>query len=465
MIGIVVISRMLRSIRISFAKIVIFGSSIIFGGVAYLAANLAADLATDLAIVFNISGKGDDNPIGNVQLTNTKFDGAFKLYAVTEKPVDLGYDENGSLYFLSQTGEIVKSTFDLGNRRQLCKFFNVASQNFLEEAGCSAIAFHPDFANQHTRGYGKFFVSVAEKIGAGQSFEDVDIEHHQEVIYEFTSSDHYSNEFTGKRREVLRLSGLPNIKGSVITDLTFDHRGLLYIGVADSFETDKSKASDLESVYGKVLRIDPLFDVERNTPYRVPRSNPFYLVKNSLSELWSYGLRNPHTVTYDPFREWVCISDTGKDLLEEFNVSHFGAEFFGWNLSEGSYFYPPSQKHAVSEEITSPQIEYARGGSVGRNVGGMIYRGERFPFLDGKAIFADETGQLLVGEVTPNRNTRKLDVLKANGEIKGAVKSMKVGPSGELFVFCEDGKIFELEKARPMMRHYYTRRPMVAMVW
>lgn len=445
---------MFRNLILNGAKIAIFLLSVLFGAVLHTGINVYDALAT--------VNETPEPVIGDVVINDAKFDGEFKLFAVTENPVDLGFDKDGTIYFLGETGAIVKSTFDEEKRRQLSSFYTIETANFLPGTGCSAIAFHPDFSTKHSRGYGKFFVALAESKGSGAAFEKVDGEKHQEVIYEFTATDHLSGDFTGSNREVIRISGLPDVEGNVIKDLTFDHRGLLYVGICDSPETQNSKASNLQSVYGKVLRIDPLRDETLSRPYRIPGSNPFFLVKNSLSELWSYGLRDPHTVSYDPFREWVCISDTGQDMLEEINVSHFGAEFFGWNLSEGSFFYPPAGKHVVGDEISSPQIEYARSSIVGRNVGGVIYRGERFPYLDGKAIFVDEGGQLLTAEVAPEKHTKKLNILKPFGEIKGEVKSMKSGPDGELFVLCENGKIFELSKTRPMLRHQRRHSAMLA---
>lgn len=449
---------MFRVLRFNIAKIAIFAVSFILGGIVYLGVSLFGAIKAPTGQ----QQQQTNLEVGSVELNDTKFNGEFKLFAVTDNPVDLGYDKTGAIYFLGQSGEIVKSTFDEDNKRQLSRYFEIETGKFLRKNGCSAIAFHPDFTSKHTRGYGKFFVAMAEQKDAGFAFEPIKGETHQEVIYEFTATDHLKGDFAGNSREVFRISGLPDVEGNMITDLTFDHRGLLYIGVCDSTNSENSRASDLQSVYGKVLRIDPLKDDARDQPYRVPGSNPFYLVESSLSELWSYGLRNPHTITYDPFREWVCISDTGQDMLEEINVSHFGAEFFGWNLSEGSFFYPPAGRNVVGDEIASPQIEYARGSDVGRNVGGMIYRGERFPYLDGKAIFADESGRLLTAEVAPEKHTRRLNVLKPFGEIKGAVKSMKSGPNGELFVLCENGKIFELSKTRPMLRHQRNHRAMLA---
>ena len=434
-------------------KIALFLISAIFGAIVYI---LGASLFTRALVDPNLSLQ-----IGSIELEPTGFDGELKLYAVAHQPVDLGFDGSGALYLLNQTGSIVKKGI---NQAEHSKFHQVERPNFIPAAGCSAVAFHPDFLNKKNRGFGKFYLALAEKKGSGKTAFRCEEPDHQEVVVEFTTRDPLASRFEGSIREVLRIDVPAKLDGNALTDLTFDHRGLLYIGIADSLAPEKSSASNLESIHGKVLRINPLEDNQKKRPYGVPRSNPFFLVSNSLPELWSYGLRKPHSVSYDPFREWICISDTGQDLLEEINVSAFGAEFFGWNLSEGSYFYPLSDIHATGEGIVSPQIEYARGRGVGKNVGSVIYRGERFPYLDGKAVFADETGRLLAATVEPDKTTNKLHILKPGGDLTGNVISLKEGPSGELFFFCDTGEIFELSKARRAQAGGLSTRALLARV-
>jgi len=449
---------MIRKSRISAVKVVIVIVSMLLGAGGY----------TGFQIVSAFSNHAEEevrSKVGAIELNKTIFDGEFQLVAQTEKPVDLGFDSSGGLYFLSQSGRIIKSITDSEQNRVLIPYHDLETKNFSKSAGCEVMAFHPDFSVEQSRGCGKFYVVVSEQKGSGKLFEPIEGETHQEVLYEFSARDHRTNRFEGTSRELLRIGGMEGVNGVAITELTFDPQGFLYIGVSDSQDPKKSQASELDSIYGKVLRIDPLIEKGAVAPYRIPVNNPFQLVKSSLPELWSYGLRNPHSVSFDPFRDWVCVSDSGVDMLEEINISSEGAEFFGWNLSEGSYFYPPVEGDRVGDGIVFPQIEYARGQKVGKNVGGIIYRGERFPSLDGKVVFMDESGQLISAEIDPKKRVKRLAILKAGGELVGGVRSLKTGPDGEIFVLCEDGKILELGKARPMQTHQYSHIAMLASIF
>ena len=47
------------------------------------------------------------------------------------------------------------------------------------------------------------------------------------------------------------------------------------------------------SIFGKILRIDPLGKNSRNGKYGIPASNPFVKTADALGEIYSYGHRNP----------------------------------------------------------------------------------------------------------------------------------------------------------------------------
>lgn len=429
---------MFRSVMFRYA--LVFIASMVVGAAVYLGA---------VGINHNFGNKEKVQMIGDLLMREDSLAGELNLFAVTEKPVDLGFDSRGFFYFLNQNGEIIQCIRSEETETQLMtKFYRMQNSKFLEDKGCSAIAFHPDYLVHGTQGYGKFYLACAEKKDSGLSFEEVENETHQEVIYELTNTNMEAERFSGPKREVMRLSVVKGARESILTDLTFDQRGFLYIGVTDT--PDKSRAADVGSLYGKVLRIDPLEDAINEEPYTIPRSNPFYYVKDSLPELWSYGLHNPHTINHDSFHNWICISDTGKEMYEEINLSNAGAEFFGWDLAEGSFFTPASNRQPVTEGVTTPQVEYSRETVLGRNIGGIIYRGERFPQLDGKTIFADEDGRLMTAQMTPGKKVRHINLLiksSEGGRVKA--KSLKEGPSGEMYMLCDTGEIYELQKSNP----------------
>ncbi|HEV2985852.1 MAG TPA: PQQ-dependent sugar dehydrogenase, partial [Vicinamibacterales bacterium] len=61
----------------------------------------------------------------------------------------------------------------------------------------------------------------------------------------------------------------------------------------------------LDNLVGKILRIipDPMEQQSASTlsdngRYRVPSDNPFVSTEGARKEIWAYGLRNPHRLTW-----------------------------------------------------------------------------------------------------------------------------------------------------------------------
>src|SRR5437016_4437840 len=68
----------------------------------------------------------------------------------------------------------------------------------------------------------------------------------------------------------------------------------------------RSNPQRLDTVAGKILRIIPDLGahvesstVSENGRYRIPRDNPFTSVDGARKEIWAYGLRNPHRLSWD----------------------------------------------------------------------------------------------------------------------------------------------------------------------
>lgn len=435
------------------SRITIFLLAMIGGAALYLVAAVPRD-------PHEIPGRGWEENIATEHLPilqPTRFHGELHLVAVANDPVDLSFTKGRTVYLLNRDGTVMEKALSDRDCRKLTLFRDVRTEPFLEEYGCSAIAFHPDFSREETAGFGKFYVALAEeKEGDASTFDDLEKASHQEVIYEMTRQSHLEH------REVLRIDVPGGTRSPLITDLSFDRHGHLYIGVSDLIGCRNSRATDISSIYGKVLRVDPLPDAERQSPYRIPESNPFVFLENSYHEIWSYGLRQPHSVSYDPFRDCVCISDTGADSFEELNISNLGAEFFGWNLAEGSFLYPPEELRSAGVEVDLPSVEYARSVRLGKIVGGLIYRGQRFPHLEGKLVFAEESGMLLSASIKRNEPTSRMEVLLSREKTGRPARRMVSGPGGEVFLFGEDGRVFELNKSRPIVESDYRKGAMVA---
>jgi len=180
--------------------------------------------------------------------------------------------------------------------------------------------------------------------------------------------------------------------------------GLLYIGIADGGGRGdpSNNAQDLGSVFGKILRIDPLGSNSANGRYGIPASNPFATDQDTLSlrEIFAYGLRNVQHVAWDTATGRMYVTDIGQSTVEELNVVTAGANL-GWNRWEGSFLY--ADRSGVSLEnqrgdptVTYPAVEFAHPDSLFTSrvavTGLVVYRAADIPELTNMVLFGDLPG-------------------------------------------------------------------------
>jgi uncharacterized repeat protein (TIGR03806 family) len=120
--------------------------------------------------------------------------------------------------------------------------------------------------------------------------------------------------------------------------------------------------------------------------YFIPNDNPF-VGEGGLEEFYAIGLRSPHRMTFDPVDGIAWIGDVGQNHLEELDVLQPGANY-QWAFREGSLDRGLEMTEAPLGVWTDPVLELPRDES-NAIIGGFVYRGSRFPELDGKYIFGD----------------------------------------------------------------------------
>jgi len=184
----------------------------------------------------------------------------------------------------------------------------------------------------------------------------------------------------------------------------------------------RSNPQRLDMLVGKILRIIPDMkeDVDRSTVsengrYRIPKDNPFASKAGARKEIWAYGLRNPHRLTWD-----VDPSDRrnnhlialviGLSTWETVDIIHKGANY-GYSLREGpqqlngdNSLSSLPDKDAIPVQIdatktdgtvhpTYPVIAYGHSKAAGiiAIANGFVYRGKAIPALRGKFLFGDIT--------------------------------------------------------------------------
>lgn len=167
----------------------------------------------------------------------------------------------------------------------------------------------------------------------------------------------------------------------------FGPDGYLYIASGDggSANDPQNNAQNLGTLLGKLLRLDV-----SGANASIPPGNPYLGVVEARPEIWAYGLRNPWRASFDRQSGDLWIADVGQNRLEEINfqpANAAGGQNYGWKLFEASQC-GPGLASCSPIGLTAPVAEYGRDGGCSVT-GGYVYRGRRYPAMQGLYFFAD----------------------------------------------------------------------------
>jgi glucose/arabinose dehydrogenase len=290
--------------------------------------------APEIALVKVADGFEDPTSVANAG------DGSGRLF-VTERV--------GRIRIVNEDGSVEPEPFlDLTNINPLG---NDVQTGFVEQ-GLYSVAFHPDFQSN-----GYFYVHYASLPFNGDG-----------MVVRFQVDPESPNVMTPERtnetaKVIIRIEQpYYNHNGGQIA---FGPDGYLYIGSGDGgWEGDPLQAGkDLTTLLGKMLRIDVDVDDGDYAAYRIPPDNPFAEASKerlmvlfgiteeqfaeirtiAKPEIWSWGVRNPYTFSFDPETGDLFIADVGQNHWEEIiyqPASSEGGEYYGWPDMEASFCHP-----------------------------------------------------------------------------------------------------------------------------
>lgn len=283
--------------------------------------------------------------------------------------VDIAHSGDRRLFIVGQSGIIKIVTF--GGQIQPLPFLDITTKVLLSgEMGLLGLAFHPQYKQN-----GYFYVNYIDKS-------------QNTVIARYQVSQTDSTVADANSGTILLTFAQPytNHNGG---DLNFGTDGYLYISSGDggSGGDPLDMGQNKTTLLGKILRID----IDSTFPYAIPAGNPFVDgTGGNADEIWSLGLRNPWKFSFDKQNGDMWIADVGQNAYEEINLEPSGGAGginYGWRCYEGNHAYNIANCLPIAS-YTFPIYEYAH--SEGCSItGGYVYRGNSFPLLQGRYLYAD----------------------------------------------------------------------------
>ena len=305
------------------------------------------------------------------------------------------------------------------------------------ESGLIGFAFHPEFATN-----GLLYTVHAEFARDNPAkpnfvppgYTDAQVTYHN-VITEWRAKNPAAATFDGTRRELLRVAHIVQNQSHPMGAVEFNPTakpgspdyGLLYTSGSDlgfsngggPHANNAGATQRLDSVIGAILRIDPRSpSVSKGTKglgdYTIPPSNTFAADGNprTLGEIYAYGFRNAHRLSWDPADGTMFAFDIGMDNVEEINIVRNGGNY-GWMKREGIWENGMSRPGGALNQLFELPADLLDGKTKdefiypvamydhdeGRAIsGGFAYNG-KIAALRGKVVFGDvQRGRLFAAD-------------------------------------------------------------------
>lgn len=364
----------------------------------------------------------------------------------------------------------------VGSEVRIFLDLKIEMENFIDNpgwgTGLGSFDFHPEFDTN-----GILYTTHTEP--ARTAVADFEINDSiptglQWVLTEWKMDEPIALQFSGKKREVLRVDMVTHAHG--FQELTFNpfaaeedpDYGLLYLGIGDGASALRGYpflCDNAGKIWGSVIRIDPAGSDSQNGKYGIPKDNPFVNEPEKLGEIWSYGFRNPHRISWDESNQNnILVTNIGQHSLEEINLLKKGANF-GWPNREGTFVFDVNANTEIVYPLPEDDSEYKypviqfdhdEGNAVS---GGFAYHGTEIPLLKNKYLFGDiPRGTLFYSELSEISEGKQAKIYKIGLELNGKSTSfgeiengqrvdLRFGKdsSGELLIFTKsNGKVYKV---------------------
>jgi len=225
--------------------------------------------------------------------------------------------------------------------------------------------------------------------------------------------------------------------------ILFANDGTLFMTVGGAGEVGDTRAQDLGTHVGKLLRL--------TDDGGVPADNPFVGRDDARPEIYSIGHRNQLGLALNPSTGELWASEQGPQGGDEVNVIEPGGNY-GWpSVTFGrNYDGTKASSQTSSSEVLEPELFWVPSIALS---GMTFYTGDAFPAWRGNLF----VGGMVEGRIPQSGQIQRV-VFNENGEIRREallrdlrqrIRDVREGPDGYLFLLTDqaDGALLKVEPA------------------
>ena len=214
--------------------------------------------------------------------------------------------------------------------------------------------------------------------------------------------------------------------------ITFDGQGHVFFGIGD--RGVRPNAQNLMNHAGSIIRL--------NLDGSVPNDNPFINNKNILSEIWSYGHRNPQGLAFDTKYNRLWEIEHGPRGGDEINLIKSKANY-GWpDISYGKEYWAPiavgeGTHRKGMEQPVKVYIPSIAPGSL------IIYSGNAFSMWKGN-LFAGALKLRHINRIVLNKKGEAIREERLLESFDERIRALVQSPQGWIYFSTDSGKIYRI---------------------
>ena len=209
--------------------------------------------------------------------------------------------------------------------------------------------------------------------------------------------------------------------------IVIDPAGNLLMTLGDRSDSPPwDVAQKLDNHLGKIIRVAP--------DGKVPADNPFVGKPGVLPEIWTYGMRSPEGLAYDPRTGRLWQNDHGPRGGDELNIVERGKDY-GWPTVARGIDYPGSPIGVTRKDGMEEPIYY--WDPVIAPSGLAFYTGTLFPqWKNSMFVGGLRAGMISRLEIVNDKVVAEEPLLQ---ELRSRIRDVRVGPDGAVYVLTDSG--------------------------